>query len=204
MTRVPSRLLSTLAGGGLVAMAMASQFASPTAPPRVATPQATPAALATPEHLRGFEDLPGDPARGRTVFDEVAGCIACHATAPGVSSDGPNLAGVATRLTSPQLVLAILNPSAETPPEFRTLTVTDANGKTFRGAQIPGGGEGVLRHAAGHEAAEACLGDPERLGNRTHLEIVGDEKVTERLIAEELLKTIPVVDEDEEEEAVTA
>ncbi len=34
--------------------------------------------------------------------------------------------------------------------------------------------------------------------------IVGDEKVTERLIAEELLKTIPVVDEDEEEEAVTA
>jgi hypothetical protein len=33
--------------------------------------------------------------------------------------------------------------------------------------------------------------------------IVGDEPVTERIIAEEVLKTLPAVDEEEEEEAVT-
>ena len=34
--------------------------------------------------------------------------------------------------------------------------------------------------------------------------IVGDEPVTERIIAEEVLKTLPAVDEEEEEEALTA
>ena len=34
--------------------------------------------------------------------------------------------------------------------------------------------------------------------------IVGDEPVTERIIAEEVLKTLPAIDEEEEEEAVTA
>jgi cytochrome c2 len=55
-----------------------------------------------------FMDEPGDPARGREVFENRA-CVSCHLTERGATSAGPNLAE--TRLggaSTPQAVMAAM------------------------------------------------------------------------------------------------
>jgi cytochrome c oxidase cbb3-type subunit 3 len=60
------------------------------------------------------EPMPGDPARGRAVFDR-AGCAACHVVDGSGTSVGPELSDIGLRRGSAFLRRALLDPSVERP-----------------------------------------------------------------------------------------
>ncbi len=77
----------------------------------------------------------GDAGRGRRIFftHQTAQCIRCHSYDDLGGNAGPRLNGVAKRLTRPQLLEALINPSARLAPGFGAVTVTLKNGKTVSG-----------------------------------------------------------------------
>lgn len=77
----------------------------------------------------------GDPDLGRRVFfrHPTAQCIRCHAYDDLGGNAGPRLNGVASRLTRPQLLEALINPSARLAPGFGTVTVKLKSGKSITG-----------------------------------------------------------------------
>ena len=79
--------------------------------------------------------LGGDESRGRTIFfnHQNAQCIRCHSYDDLGGNAGPRLNGVANRLTRPQLLEALINPSARLAPGFGAVTLQLKNGKTVSG-----------------------------------------------------------------------
>ncbi len=77
----------------------------------------------------------GDADRGRSIFltHQTAQCIRCHSYDDLGGNAGPRLNGIAKRLTRPQLLEALINPSARLAPGFGAVTVTLKNGKTVSG-----------------------------------------------------------------------
>jgi len=77
----------------------------------------------------------GDAERGKNIFfrDGAAQCIRCHSYDDAGGNAGPRLNGVAGRLTRPQILEALINPSARLAPGFGFVTVTLKNGKTISG-----------------------------------------------------------------------
>jgi putative heme-binding domain-containing protein len=91
-----------------------------------------------PDHLRGFQNLEGVAVRGSTLFLERLDCASCHGLEPGDDFGAPNLAGVARRLTAKKIVTSILEPSRELVDGYRTITVIDAQGRTYSGNEVAG------------------------------------------------------------------
>jgi putative heme-binding domain-containing protein len=93
-------------------------------------------------------DRPGDPDRGRLIFDRE--CLACHKLGDLGHSVGPNLAGV-RRKTPEEILVSILDPNRETSPEFLEYAIAIDDGRVVTGlvaAETPGsltirGREGV-------------------------------------------------------------
>jgi quinoprotein glucose dehydrogenase len=78
----------------------------------------------------------GNPRRGRDVFVEhaAAQCMRCHAVGDsGGPQVGPNMQGVATRLTRDQLLESLLKPNARIAPGYGTVSVTLKNGQKVDG-----------------------------------------------------------------------
>jgi quinoprotein glucose dehydrogenase len=78
----------------------------------------------------------GDPRRAQQVFVEhpAAQCVRCHAVGDnGGATVGPNLMGVASRLTREQILESLLDPSARIAPGFGTVSVTLRNGQKVDG-----------------------------------------------------------------------
>ncbi|MBZ5858319.1 HEAT repeat domain-containing protein [Flavihumibacter profundi] len=77
----------------------------------------------------------GNPEKGRDLFfgGEAAQCIRCHSYDDYGGNAGPRLNGIASRLTRPQLLEALINPSARLSPGFGMVTVTTKDGKTISG-----------------------------------------------------------------------
>jgi quinoprotein glucose dehydrogenase len=77
----------------------------------------------------------GDPERGRTIFfrNQNAQCIKCHSYDDRGGNAGPRLNGVASRITRPQILEALIAPSARIAPGYGVVTVTLKNGKTVSG-----------------------------------------------------------------------
>jgi putative heme-binding domain-containing protein len=77
----------------------------------------------------------GSPDQGRKIFfnHQTAQCIRCHSYDDLGGNAGPRLNGVAARLTRPQLLEALVNPSARLAPGYGTVTVALKNGKTVSG-----------------------------------------------------------------------
>jgi putative heme-binding domain-containing protein len=77
----------------------------------------------------------GDPERGRTIFfgNQNAQCIKCHSYDDRGGNAGPRLNGVARRITRPQILEALISPSARLAPGYGVVTVTTKNGKTLSG-----------------------------------------------------------------------
>ncbi len=77
----------------------------------------------------------GNPDRGRAIFyrGEAAMCIKCHAYNDYGGNAGPRLNGVADRLTRPQLLEALINPSARISPGYGIVTLKLKDGKTVSG-----------------------------------------------------------------------
>ncbi|HMF14245.1 MAG TPA: c-type cytochrome [Gemmataceae bacterium] len=74
----------------------------------------------------------GDAERGRAVFTK-ASCAACHS---GGQALGPDLRGAAGRFSRDDLFTAILQPSKDVSPRYRTTLLATADGKTYQGIVI--------------------------------------------------------------------
>lgn len=78
----------------------------------------------------------GDSARGSELFNthQIAQCTRCHRIGDvGVGDAGPNLQGVATRLSHREIYQALTDPSARIAPGFGIVSVTLADGSTIAG-----------------------------------------------------------------------
>jgi putative heme-binding domain-containing protein len=86
----------------------------------------------------------GDADRGRAVFVK-AGCAACHS---GSQALGPDLQGVAGRFSREDLFTAIVQPSKDVSPRYRTTLIETSDGKTYQGLVIYESVDGVLLQTA--------------------------------------------------------
>ncbi len=79
--------------------------------------------------------LGGDPERGKRIFfsHESAQCMRCHSYDDMGGNAGPRLNGVASRITRPQILEALVNPSARLAPGFGIVTLKLKDGKTMSG-----------------------------------------------------------------------
>jgi putative membrane-bound dehydrogenase-like protein len=78
----------------------------------------------------------GDPRRAQRVFVEhpAAQCVRCHAVGDnGGATVGPNLMGVASRLTREQILESLLEPSARIAPGFGSVSLTLRSGQRVDG-----------------------------------------------------------------------
>ena len=77
----------------------------------------------------------GSVSRGRETFVEnpAAQCTRCHTVRNAGSDVGPNLSGVATRLTREQILESLLEPSARIAPGYGTVGITLKNGTRVDG-----------------------------------------------------------------------
>jgi putative membrane-bound dehydrogenase-like protein len=79
----------------------------------------------------------GDAGRGRRVFfTHRVGCAKCHTVDGRGGILGPDLSRVAQSKTRAQIVDAILDPSAEYPPQYQAWVVVTTDGLVHRGLQL--------------------------------------------------------------------
>lgn len=71
----------------------------------------------------------GDAERGRQIFVK-ASCATCHS---GSRALGPDLAGVGKRFSRADILTAIIRPSKDVSPRYRTIVLTTVQGKTYQG-----------------------------------------------------------------------
>src|SRR5262249_53731570 len=94
------------------------------------------------EVLRRYQpalDRPGDPDRGRSVFDRE--CLACHKLGDRGHAVGPNLAG-GRRESPDEILVNIPDPHREVSPEFLEYTMALDDGRVITGliaAETPAG-----------------------------------------------------------------
>ena len=77
--------------------------------------------------------LPGDVARGKTLYESKGACRACHIIRGEGSSYGPELTEIGLRRSADYLREALLQPAASVPNGFLMVSVTPRDGKTMRG-----------------------------------------------------------------------
>jgi putative membrane-bound dehydrogenase-like protein len=82
----------------------------------------------------------GDAARGEALFNN-RGCQACHS---GPRPIGPDLGGVANRLSPVELFNAIVFPSRDVAPAYRTTTFQTRDGQSYSGLVAYQSAEGVI------------------------------------------------------------
>ncbi|MEO5995776.1 MAG: HEAT repeat domain-containing protein, partial [Chitinophagaceae bacterium] len=77
----------------------------------------------------------GDAERGRNIFfrGQTSQCIRCHSYDDIGGNAGPRLNGIASRITRPQILEALINPSARLAPGFGVVSLNLKNGKTVSG-----------------------------------------------------------------------
>jgi putative heme-binding domain-containing protein len=82
----------------------------------------------------------GDVERGRLIFTK-ANCAACHS---GAQALGPDLHGVASRFSRDDLFTAILQPSKDISPRYRTTLIATTDGKVYQGLIVYEAVDGVI------------------------------------------------------------
>jgi len=90
--------------------------------------------------LRSIPTTKGDPQRGEVLFRERA-CQACHASATPV---GPDLGGVADRLSVNDLFKSIIFPSRDVAAPYRTTTFRTRDGQNYTGIVVFESADGVI------------------------------------------------------------
>lgn len=80
--------------------------------------------------------LPGDAARGRTLYESKGGCAACHIVSGSGNALGPELTEIGARRSADYLREALVNPGATVPEQFLVISATTRDGKTIRGERI--------------------------------------------------------------------
>jgi putative heme-binding domain-containing protein len=82
----------------------------------------------------------GDAGRGRAVFAK-ASCASCHS---GSQALGPDLHGVTGRFSRDDLFTAILQPSKDIAPRYRTTMIATTEGKVYQGMIVYEATDSVL------------------------------------------------------------
>jgi putative membrane-bound dehydrogenase-like protein len=82
----------------------------------------------------------GDVERGRAVFTR-ASCSACHS---GAQALGPDLHGVAGRFSRADLFTAIVQPSKDVSPRYRTTEIGTTEGKVYQGLIVYEAVDGLI------------------------------------------------------------
>lgn len=76
---------------------------------------------------------PGDPARGKTVFEGKGQCASCHRVKGSGSRLGPDLTQIGSVRRSIELEKSLLEPDAEILPQNRTFRAVTRDGITVTG-----------------------------------------------------------------------
>ncbi len=80
---------------------------------------------------------PGDAASGRRVFfNPAVGCATCHQIDGHGGYPGPDLSVITRGGAVDKLMISILDPSRDIPPQFVTHTVTTTDGESYSGLLI--------------------------------------------------------------------
>jgi quinoprotein glucose dehydrogenase len=97
----------------------------------------------TPGGPNGKSSVPGDPARGKFLFEGKGQCLTCHRVNGTGGRFGPDLTEVGSARRNPRadtsiplaksLELSILEPDAEVLPENRFIRIVTKDGKTVTG-----------------------------------------------------------------------
>jgi putative heme-binding domain-containing protein len=91
-------------------------------------------------YLRSFAANPsltsglnGDPARGKELFENKAGCLSCHRVKNLGSRLGPNLTEIGSTRRTVELERALVDPKADAAPQNRSVRVVTKDGTTVTG-----------------------------------------------------------------------
>ncbi|HWG44072.1 MAG TPA: hypothetical protein VN688_14945 [Gemmataceae bacterium] len=107
------------------------------------------------KRLTALDWSAGDAERGRLMFSK-ASCASCHS---GAQALGPDLRGVAGRFSRTDLFTAILQPSKDVSPRYRTTQITTAAGKVYQGLIVYEAVDSVLLQTG--PAATIRLANPQ-------------------------------------------
>jgi putative heme-binding domain-containing protein len=78
--------------------------------------------------------LPGDPARGKAIFESKGNCLNCHRVNGNGKRTGPDLSDIGKlRRFADQLEKSITDPSAEVLPQNRPVRLVKQDGSTING-----------------------------------------------------------------------
>lgn len=77
--------------------------------------------------------LPGDPAKGKAVYETKGGCVVCHIVRGEGGTLGPDLSAVGARRSLAFLREALIDPGAASPDGYLIVTITDRDGRKVRG-----------------------------------------------------------------------
>jgi cytochrome c oxidase cbb3-type subunit III len=77
--------------------------------------------------------LAGDPARGKQLFENKAGCLACHRVKTAGSRLGPDLSGIGASRRTVEIEHFLIDPNAEAAPQNRFVRVVTKDGSTITG-----------------------------------------------------------------------
>jgi putative heme-binding domain-containing protein len=125
------------------------------------------------KRLAGIDWSAGAAERGRLVFVKTS-CAACHS---GAQALGPDLHGVTGRFSRDDLFTAILQPSKDVSPRYRTTQVTTAGGKVYQGLIV-------------YEAVDSLI---LQTGSATTVRVVHTE-ITERRLTDTSLMPVGLLD----------
>ena len=81
------------------------------------------------------EDLPGDPAAGRELYDMTL-CSTCHIVNGEGMALGPDLSDVGLLRGSAYLRESVMDPPKIVNPRYRTVLIEDANSRTVMGVRV--------------------------------------------------------------------
>lgn len=76
---------------------------------------------------------PGDPARGKTLYEAKGGCASCHIVQGRGVSFGPELSEIGARRSAAYLRDALLDPAATSPDRFLVVTLITNDNRKLRG-----------------------------------------------------------------------
>jgi putative membrane-bound dehydrogenase-like protein len=125
------------------------------------------------KRLAALDWSAGDTERGRGVFTR-ASCSACHS---GAQALGPDLHGVTGRFSRADLFTAILQPSKDVSPRYRTTEIGTSEGKVYQGLIIYEAVDGLILQTGPAATVR-----------------VGAEQITERRLTDTSLMPVGLLD----------
>ncbi len=81
-------------------------------------------------------NLPGEPSRGKALYEAEGGCSACHIINGVGNSSGPELTAVGARRSAAYLREALVSPGAAAPEGYLIVTAITRQGSKIRGLRV--------------------------------------------------------------------